>query len=227
MAATRPKDDVAICNLALALIKQRDVITSIENPQSDVEKLCALWYHEVRSALQRETAWNFAIRRVSLAPDVTAPLFGFTHAFTLPSDFIRFLTRHDADGLNLRGLSAEQDDFIAHGYEIEEGKLLMNADTSSGSPELKLRYIFDNVLVTSWDSLFVDMFVHRLAIKLAPNFSGTEARIRELKQEMVDIRARATAVDSQERPPRRIQHSRFLRARRGRSNQAGPRIHFS
>ena len=102
----------------------------------------------------------------------------------------------------------------------------MNADTSSGSAQLNLRYIFDSIDVVSWDSHFVDLFVHQLAVKLAPTFKGSEARIRELKQEMRDIRARATAVDSQERPPIRIQKSKFLRARRGRPSQAGPRVFF-
>lgn len=224
MAATRPKSDVAICNLSLALLKQK-VISSIDDPVSDVENLCSIWYHEVRLALLRETAWNFAIKRVTLAPDSTAPVFGFTHKFLLPSDFVRFLTRHDSEGFNLRG-SSTFNDFFLESYQIEDGFLLMNADTSSGSATLNLRYIFDHLIVAQWDSHFTDLVVHQLAIKLAPNFQGSEARIRELKQEIQDIRARATAVDSQERPPIRIQRSKFLRARRGRPNQAGPHVFF-
>jgi len=225
MAATKPKSKVAMCNLSLSLVKQKP-ISSIDKPLSDNENLCAMWFDEVRLALLRETAWNFAIRRVALAPDATAPIFGFTHRFKLPSDFVRFLTRHDSEGLNLRGFS-RSDDFFLEGYQLEDGFLLTNADTSSGSTVLNLRYIYDHIVVAAWDSHFVDLFAHQLGIKLAPNFKGSEARIRELKQEIRDIRARATAVDSQERPPIRIQRSKFLRARRGRPNEAGPRVFFS
>ena len=224
MAATKPKSPVAICNLSLSLVKQKP-INSIDTPETEVEDLCSGWFHEVRLALLRETAWNFAIKRISIAPNATAPLFGFTHRFKLPSDFVRFLTRHDSEGFNLRGFSTFND-FFLEDYQIEDGFLLMSADTSSGSAELNLRYIYDHVLVAAWDSHFVDLIVHQLAIKLAPNFKGSEARIRELKQEIIDIRTRATAVDSQERPPKRVQHSKFLRARRGRPNQAGPHVFF-
>jgi len=206
MSLDAPDAEVDICNLALIQLKQ-DLIAQIDPPKSKAEKICAQFYQQVRRATLRAHPWNFAVRRTTITPTGTAPLFGFTHAYDLPPDWLRYLSRHDDLGIRIK--LDEIDSF--EDYQIEGRQILLNGEDTSS---IKLRYLTDFTNVVQMDPLFIDLFVINLAIKIAPNFSSSEARQRELKAQRKDIQHEARATDGQERPPIRIERSRWLTARR-------------
>lgn len=213
MSLTAPDSEVDICNLALAHLKQAP-ITNVETPTNQAGQWCNMWYHQVRQELLRSHPWNFALARVALTPHADAPEFGYTHKYELPSDWLRFIGRYDDFNVLLSGE-----------YDIEGGFYLFNGEDGE---EINLRYITDFETVADMDALFRSLFAISLAIVLAPNFSQSESRVKTLVELERDIRARATAIDGQERPPRRVQTSKFIQARRGRSaGPAGPFTHFS
>lgn len=218
MAVDAPNDDVDICNLSLDLLKQRPIV-SIDPPDSITEALCARWYPQKRRATLRSHPWNFAIKRIQLTPSSTeTPDFGYTHAYILPSDWIRYMGRYEDTG-NLS--PADSND-----YEIENGQYLFDgADATS----INLRYIFDKETVADFDALFVDLLVVELAIAMAPKFSGTENRLKVLAEMRIEIQGEARAIDGQERPPRRKQRSKWIQKRRGgfSSNAADKFTRFS
>ncbi len=220
MALPAPSSPVAICNLALALNNQGPV-TNIDTPTTDTESLCKLHFPQVRRATLRSHPWNFAIKRIVIAQDATAPIFGFNTRYSLPPDFLRFLTRHADLGEPVPGLFAEGTD-----YQIENGFFLTDgSSTSSGA--LNMRYIFDQTVISSWDALAVDLLVLNLGLKLAPKFKSAPRAVQNIKDQIRELKAEAKAIDGQERPPIRRQVSRGLFARRNRSgNVAGKFTRF-
>lgn len=202
--AQNPNSDVDICNLALDYLNQ-DGIQSITPAEGRAAQTISRWYHQVRRSTLRAHPWNFASKRVTLTADATAPVFEFTHAYNLPNDFVRYIGRYTSLG-----------DFLppsTYNYEIENGQILMNGDDDDTT--IYVRYVFDQKIVTKFDPLFIDLFALNLAIRVARKFGATEAKIKtliELQQEALTL---ATAIDGQERPPRRVQQSKFARSRRG------------
>lgn len=204
-----PNAPIDICNLTLVMLKQ-DEIMSIDDPKTDPEKICARWYDSVRKSTLRSHLFNFSIKRVLLTPDTAnPPLFGFSNAYRFPPDFLRYINRFDDLGNNLATSSFSQNE----DYEIEQNRILLNTETNTS---IKIRYVFDNISVATWDALFVELMAMELAIKIGRNFAATEARIRVLVELRKELKAEARAVDGQERPPRRIERSRFRDARRTR-----------
>lgn len=214
MSLSAPNSEVDICNLALRHLKQAK-IASVDPPGTHVEEICADWYTQIRQERLRSHPWNFAISRVELTPDATAPAFGFSHRYLLPSDWVRYIGRYDDLGNKLN-----------EDYDIEGGYYLFNGEDDVA---INLKYVTDFTDVVSMDPLFRGLFAIDLAIVLAPNFSGSENRVKTLLEIQKDLNTRATAIDGQERPPRRVQNSKFMDARRGgkSAGPAGPYTQFS
>jgi len=213
MALPAPNSPVSICNIALALLNQAPV-TNIDTPTTPNEDLCKIHYAEERRALLRGHSWNFAIKRAQIASDTATPLFGFSEQYSMPSDFLRFLSRHDELGGILISEQSEGVD-----YQIENGKFLM----STNEGVLRMRYIYDNEDVTSWDPLFIKVLTHNLALAMAPKFKSAPRAVASIKDSLREIKAEAKAIDGQERPPIRKQVSKFLTARRNRSSSVASR----
>jgi len=203
MAIEAPNSEVDICNLALDLLKQKPIV-ELDPPSNQVEELCARWYQQKRRAVLRSHVWNFAMKRLALLPDSSAtPLFGFTHAYNLPSDFIRYAGRFDDVG-KLANPDGDE-------YDIENGQILFDGGDNTA---INIRYVFDQGIIVKFDPLFIEAFALELAITMAPKFSGTEARIKTLIGVRGDVIGEARAIDGQERPPRRRQRSEWIRRRR-------------
>jgi hypothetical protein len=215
MTLSASNNEVAICNLALTQLKQT-LITQIDPPKSNAEKLCALHYQDIRQATLRAHPWNFAIKRIVLTEDTgNPPVFGYSKAFALPSDFIRYLSRHSDFSVEL------PTDIRGTDYELENGYLL-TSDTFSGTGDLNLRYTYDHTEVAKWDASFKQLIAINLAIVLAPNFTSSEARLQSLAALRDDIESKAMSIDGQERPPTRVQNSRWIRARISQPRVASP-----
>jgi hypothetical protein len=198
-----PTSAVEVCNLALDQLKQAPV-SDISSPSTNVETICARHYDQTRREVLRKHPWNFAIKRAQITKDATAPTFGWGQAYNLPSDFIRLVSIGDDSIDELRGK-----------YEIENSQILGNDLDSQTANTIDVRYVYDITNVTKFDSLFLKTLYLQLAINLGPKFSVTSAILRELKEELAETGPRATAVDGQERTPKRIQRSRLINARKG------------
>lgn len=219
MPLTAPTSEVAICNLALIKLKEPSItnITEITNTSSKAEGLCSDLYQQIRRETLRMHTWNFAAERTTIAPDATAPLFQFTHKYLLPTDYIRYIARFDDIGQafipGVRGLD----------YDIEGEFYLFNGTDATS---INFRYIKDFTTVSKFDPLFVRLFALNLAIELAPNFSASPTVKRDLIIAQADVKSEAMAIDGQERPPTRIETSRWRTARRQGPRNDGKFIVF-
>lgn len=194
-----PSAAVDICNLALDYLGQQP-ISSIEVPESQTEEIMARWYDHTRQICLREYVWNFATK-YQVIPRTGAGSAYFVDAYSKPNDFIRLL-----------GIGERRDLPTYLDYEITEGTIMV---TNGGDNGLSIWYTKDVTNVASFDPLFVNIFALRLALKVSYKFTLKKGMVDLLNGMLKVEEAKATSVDGQERPPRRVQESKYHRARRG------------
>lgn len=180
--------NIAICNGALALIGAQ-AITNLTDP-TDNASLCSRLYDASLDAVLRMHPWNFAIDRKMLAAATAAPLFGYSAAFPLPADLIRLL---EVSGVT--------------DFRIERRKILCN-DTSVG-----IAYVFRNVNVPEYDSLFVKVLEAYLAFQLAYPLTKSATTQDAMKSLMSDMLKLAKTADAMEEPVQNFGSSTVLDVR--------------
>lgn len=208
---TSASSSTDICNLASDYLNGETVV-DIENPSSSLESLYSRWYEVSRRKLLREHTWNFAIKRAILASSATAPAFGYTKAFPLPSDCLRLVGVFDEEG-NRTSTSL---------YEVEDGSIQIDADGTS----LRISYVYDYTDVSGMDALFVDLLALEIAINTAYKISSNNTNIQRIDELIKRRSAVARAIDGQEAPPKRRQNSAGRRARQSLSSRQPHRIIF-
>lgn len=184
--------DVQICSNALLLLGAQ-TINSFDD-STERATLCGNLWANARDGVLRAHPWNCAIKRVSLAPDATAPDFDYGYQFTLPGDCLRVLSC---------GRDGEP-----QAYEIEGRKIL------SDENPIYLRYVYRLEDVASWDSMLVEAMTAYMAWKLAYPItkSASEAQVKE--GEYGALLRLARTVDGQENPPQQAGDERLLASRR-------------
>ena len=108
---------VEICNGSLNQLGATTILSLTEDSKN--ARLCNQRYTQVRDSVFRSHPWNCLQKRIELAADTTAPAWGFSFAYTLPSDCLRLLRILDYDS----------------NYKVEGRKILSN--TSS----MKILYV--------------------------------------------------------------------------------------
>ena len=108
---------VDICNGALNQLGATTILSLTEDSKN--ARLCNSRYTQVRDALFRTHPWNCLQTRLELAASSDSPAWGFTYAYTLPTNCLRLLRVLDYDS----------------NYKVEGRKILSNAST------MKILYI--------------------------------------------------------------------------------------
>lgn len=206
--SSRPNSKEAVCNMALDYLKQQP-INSIDTPVTASEFIFARWYDVERLGALRAHPWKFAMKRAVLTPDpLTEPPFGFLYAYNLPNDYVQKVSIGNDNGGDLK-----------QRIEVENGQILSDGGTdvadNSTPQSLYLRYIYDVQTVVSFDPLFTKFFALGMAVDLSPKFSISATAVDRLMKNFEEVEVKARAANGQENPPKRIQQSRRLAARRG------------
>ncbi|MBT5303863.1 MAG: hypothetical protein HOL31_02135 [Candidatus Scalindua sp.] len=198
---------VEICNLSMDHIGG-GVITNIDTPQTEQEIKCARWYDVTRRALLRAHPWAFAKARFQCSRDTTDPEHSWADAYNLPSNLLRLHFIGDDSVIDFKGK-----------YSLEGRQILMD---NSAATSINIGYTKDETDVTKFDALFVDLLAVEIAWRVSFAFNLKPSLKKELRETRDELRIEAKAVNSQERPPIRIQRSKFREARqRMTSNVAG------
>ena len=200
---------VDICNLALDLLRG-GVVQNIDEPSSPTEVLLSKWYDLCRKKTLREHPWNFAIKRVILAPDADSPAFGYDKKFPLPVDFLRLLTITSSSWHHETIISPTE-------YQVENHNILIS-NNFGDITKLQLKYIYDYEDVVFFDPLYVHFLAHDIALSIAFIVTESDTSVRRLELLRKEYGALARAIDAQERPPTRIKNSKFLVARTRQSS---------
>ena len=169
-----------IWNKALSFLGERKLAALDDDTPSS--RVLDLHYDTVRDSLLRSHRWNFARKRVAIDADATAPAFGWSYAYDLPTDCLRVL--------ELNGRQAAQNDAD---FEIEDGQLLTDAS------ECNLVYIYRNDDPSTYDPLFTEALCLKLAIAACLEITQSTTKKGELLQELEQITLpEALVTDSNE-----------------------------
>jgi|TARA_R100000084_G_scaffold21751_4_gene7539 hypothetical protein len=193
---------VDLCNRALDLLGAANITALTEN--SKEARLCNGNFDDVRDAVLRSHPWNIAITRTNLAADSTAPAFGFSFQFTLPTDpfCLRVLSFWNS---NVNNDVAAYDSNVM--FKIEGRKILSNEDTCN------IIYIGRITDTEQYDSLLNKAISARLAAEIAYNITGSNSVAANMLSVYEARLKEAKGVDSMEGFPEQPQADDFTNIR--------------
>ena len=165
---------VDICNGALNQLGATTILSLTEDSKN--ARLCNSRYTQVRDGVFRSHPWNCLQKRIELAADTTAPAWGFSYAYTLPSDCLRLLRILDYDS----------------NYKVEGRKILSN--TSS----MKILYVSRVTDANEYDELLRETLSAALGADIAFGVTSNNQTAQNMYQLFQDKLKDARFVDSTE-----------------------------
>lgn len=178
---------VAIANRALSMLGARR-IESLTQDHSNARTMNAA-YIPLRNKLMRQYAWNFAIKRASIAADATKTVYGELNRFPKPNDYVRLLRDAQTSGTfpgtgtgtNRSGILD-----IRHDWQIE-GLFIVTADAAP----LKFRYLAAIEDPTLHDPLFDEALAALMAWQTCDEVTQSNTKKTLLKDDYEDTIALA------------------------------------
>ncbi len=168
--------EVAIVNSALLKLGQQPITALTDN---NVRANTASYlYSDVRDAVMTSHTWNCCVKRALLAEEVVTEVYGHTHTYQLPADFMR--------------LMRVEDDVE---FRIEAG----NRIVSDESP-LRIMYIARITDPGKMDELMKRAIVFRLAAEMAPRLTGSDTKVQMMMQAYQEQLDEARLRDLQQGP---------------------------
>jgi len=191
--------ETEVVNSALAKIGEDPITSLLENRRA--ARFAGRQYPLIRDALLRRYRWNFAIGRVTLAPEATAPDTGFTNKFMFPPDALKIIGIFDENELQQNYTASR----IPHKIE---GKFVLTDDDT-----LPLIYIKRVTDVSQFDALFVEALAWKLAIDLSYPLTTTKKTREDAVIGYKDAIKEATLADAIEGSPEVIEASEWTDSR--------------
>lgn len=137
---------IGIWNIALDVLREQPLASISDNtPEA---KWLTRNYDQQRDYLLERVLWKFALDRASVAADATAPAFGWSYRYLMPTDMVKLVPPTKYGEWMGTPIS----------YELESGWLLTNV-----IGPLNIRYV---KRITS-EGLFTNSFCEILALRLA------------------------------------------------------------
>ena len=165
---------VEICNGSLNQLGATTILSLTEDSKN--ARLCNQRYTQVRDSVFRSHPWNCLQKRIELAADTTAPAWGFSFAYTLPSDCLRLLRILDYES----------------NYKVEGRKILSN--TSS----MRILYIARITDANEYDELLRETLSAALGADIAFGVTSNNQTSQNMYQLFQEKLRDARFVDSTE-----------------------------
>ena len=179
-----------IANRALSKLGQPRV-SNIATANTKAARIIDEMYDVVRDAMLTIIPWNFAVRRASLAPDGVAPAWGWTYAYSMPSDFLSLVNIKDEPL-----------------YEFENKKIMTDEGTT-----LYIKYIAQITNTGEFSPLFVEAFAARLAYEACEEVTQSNTKKQILGNDYDAVMDEATRVDAVENQSQLLEADSWLEAR--------------
>lgn len=188
-----PSAGVDVANLALDLIGESPV-TNVKTPTKARGVKVARGYDSARRVTLHEGVYNFSKKYDALSRN-GSPDFAYADSYKLPNDYIRLLVvGGETEGTNIRN------------YDIVGRNLYVSND---GAASINVMYIADIEDIKLWSPLTLEVLKLRTALNLAYAFAKDEGMINRINELLKVELPGAQSIDGQERPPRRIQRSKY------------------
>lgn len=182
-----------LANRALSLVGRDPAFLDVDTDTTPVGRLVALHYEPVFLRCLRKSEWPFAIKRLALSPDATAPTNEFSTRFALPATMMRLLQVFP-EGIK---------------YRIEEGHLCCDESV------ITIKYVDKACLAdpSVIDPAFAEWFTYELALALSPSLTDSTTLQGNLNK-LSEARFReAAGLFSQEDGPDTIPESIWVTSR--------------
>lgn len=191
--------DVDLCSLGLSFLGIAP-ITSITDPESNEEFVCAKWFDITLKEALGEATPNFAIKRCVLAKDATDPIFGYKNRYLMPNDLVRFLSI---------GSAVEN---TTTSYDIEGSYLLTD---EGGDEGLQVRYLYKNTNVVEYDAEFVKYLTMLLAYNMSFDLNNDQQQ-RQVLEVNARTALRISRIKSrQDGKVLMVKNSKYINSRYG------------
>lgn len=165
--------ETSICNSALIKVGAATIASLSDGTKN--ANLCQEQYPKIRDQLLCAHPWNFALKRASLAPLPSVPLFDYSNTFQLPADCLRVVRISDP----------------VLEWKIEGSQLL--TDSSS----VLIKYISHVTDPTLFEASFLTALEFRLSSELAYAISQNATLAQGLFETYKEELAVARSVNSQ------------------------------
>jgi len=171
--------EVDIANSALNMIGASNITSLTED--SVAARIMNQRYEFVRDAVFRSHPWNCLVRRASLAQNSTAPTWGYTYAYNLPTD-----------PFCLRVLRLEKLDLD---YKVEGRTIVSNEQT------MKIKYVARVTDPNEYDTLLSETISARLAADTCYSITNSNSLVASMYSLYEAKLKEARFVDSTEGMP--------------------------
>lgn len=192
--------DIEIANAALTKLGEARILAFTDDSKP-ARTLNAI-YGRLRDAELSRCRWKFAIKRDTLPALATAPAWGFTYAYQLPSDYLSLVQVNDYY-LAPRTPQAPL-------WTIESGQLL----TDLQAP-LRIRYVRRPDSSGAFHPLFVEALACRLAAEAAEALTQSSTKREAMLKDYREAVLEAARVDAMEVPPDVLPWGSWLESREG------------
>lgn len=186
------KTDIA--NRALVKLGET-IVTNIDTDSQKKATVLRNMWDVVRDSLLAAYPWNFAIVRDNIAESATAPGWGYTKAFPVPSDFLALLEIKDNPD-----------------YKIENVGGSLCFVTNSGSP-LYIRYIRRVDNTGEFNALFDESFSAKLAYEACEAITQSSTKKQVLGEEFKQSIKQAYANNAIQEPILIMQQDDWINSR--------------
>lgn len=205
-----PASPTDVCNIANDHMRQPHV-ANVDDPTTTEEEILSRAYDLQRRAVLEKAQWNFATAEATIPLAAPAPTVDYTDKYILPSDYLKL--RY------IGGFSVYERVFD---YDIRENYILCN---NGGAGSLDIVYVKDITDVSKWPATALNVLALEIALKTVYQFTGRASEVERIfglvQKEWPD----ALSKDGQERPPRRVQYSKYMAARRGYISSNNPGLY--
>nr|DAQ54373.1 MAG TPA: tail tubular protein [Caudoviricetes sp.] len=194
---------VEIANRALTKIGEARIL-SLSDDVEAARVISSLW-GVVRDSELRARNWNFSITRTTLAALASAPSWGYSYQYQLPSNCLRVLQA----GEYFPGPSmSDYRNSSEAVWQIEGGRIL----TDLGAP-LKIRYVARVEDTGVWDAAFNEVFACKLAIEVCERVTQSNTKREFAWEEYNRAISMAVRADAIENPPEPLPDDSWMLSR--------------
>lgn len=172
--------EVDLANMALTMLGQQPIAALTDN--NNRAKLADKRLADVRDTVLRAHQWNCCIKRASLSAHGTAPVWGYSNRYQVPTDFVRLVSTE----------SNTTDYRIEAGNQGESPLLFILTDDT----EMKILYVAKITSVAQMDSSLVQAIACRLAADIAVAVTGDAAHEASMMKKYQMVVSQAMFEDS-------------------------------
>lgn len=195
--------EIEIANRALQKLGEGRIVALTDDSKAAREMSAA--FDAVRDAEIARHRWRFALKRALLQPLVTAPVFGYTVQYQLPTDMLVLDFVGEYAWVDLSDYINSTD--VAP-YSIEGDKLLSRV---TGDTYIRYRARITNTAL--YPAPFCEALSARLAYELCETLTGSGSKKGDLASDYEQCLREARRANAIQNPPEKIADDSWLLAR--------------